>query len=54
MALLNDGYIEGVACVECLSLEEIGHCAWFEATSEAALNVADGRILTRTRRDLLQ
>ena len=49
MALFNDGYIESLSCVECLSLEEVGRMAFLEATAEAALN-ADGRVLVRTRK----
>ncbi len=49
MALLEDGYVEGVACVECLSLEEMARCAILEATTEAALKIRDGRILVRTK-----
>jgi hypothetical protein len=49
MALFNDGYIEGLSCANCLTLEEVGHCAWLEATTEAGLNT-DGRILVRTKK----
>jgi hypothetical protein len=54
MLQLDDGFPGDTICADCLSPEECGHMAWLEATSEAALNVRDNRILTRMRRDLLQ
>jgi hypothetical protein len=48
MACLDDGFIQGTVCADCLTPEECGHMAWLEATSECALNT-DGRILVRDK-----
>ncbi|HWY01253.1 MAG TPA: hypothetical protein VNY55_15645 [Mycobacterium sp.] len=49
----GDGHIQGTVCPDCMTLEEMADMAIFEATREIGLN-SDGRILSRTRRELLQ
>lgn len=46
----GDGHIQGTICPDCMTLEEMADMAIFEATKECALNIRDGRILTRTNR----
>jgi hypothetical protein len=49
MTVLEDGRAGATVCNQCLSAEEVGHLAWLEATSEAALNLYDNRVVIRDR-----
>jgi hypothetical protein len=50
----GDGHVVATTCRDCMSNEQRADEEIGLATLEYALNVYDNRILTRTRRELLQ